>query len=53
MAYVPSFDRVRSRRSPLPVVVVLATFLALLGGFMFDTALRGQAASSPPVELRT
>ena len=53
MSDVPSFGRARSRRSPLPAVVVLSMFLALLGGFLFDTALLPQAAPPAPAELRT
>ncbi len=53
MSYVPSFNRVRSRKRPVGAVVVVATFLALLGGFMFDTARLGPASPQSPAELRT
>jgi hypothetical protein len=53
MSNVPSFSRARSRKSPLGVVVVVATSLALMGGFLFDTARLGPAAPQAPAELRT
>jgi hypothetical protein len=53
MSYAPSFSRVRSRKSPLGVVVLVATSLALLGGFLFDTARLGPSAPQAPAELRT
>jgi hypothetical protein len=53
MSDAPSFDRARSRKSPLGVVVVVATSLALLGGFLFDTARLGPDAPPAPAELRT
>jgi DNA-directed RNA polymerase specialized sigma24 family protein len=37
----------------LPTWEGRATFLALLGGFIFDTGRRGQAAPSAPIELRS
>ena len=53
MSDAPSFTRARSRRSPLPIVVVVTMSLALLGGFMFDTARQPKAAQPVPVELRS
>jgi hypothetical protein len=53
MSNVPSFIRARSRKSPIGVVVVVATSLALMGGFLLDTARLGPAAPQAPAALRT
>jgi len=53
MSDAPSFSRARSHRSPIPVMVVVSMSLALLGGFLFDTARLPQAAPPPAAELRT
>jgi hypothetical protein len=53
MSDAPSFSRARTRRSPLPVVVVVTMSLALLGGFMFDTARTPRAAQPVPAELHS
>jgi len=53
MSNAPSFARARSRKSPLGVVVVVATSLLLLGGFVFDTARVGPGAPQATAELRT
>jgi hypothetical protein len=53
MSSTPSFTRARSRKSPFGVMVVVATSLALLGGFLFDTARLGPAAPQATTELRT
>jgi len=53
MSDAPSFSRARSRHSPLPVMVVVSMSLALLGGFLFDTARLPQAAPPAPAELRS
>ena len=52
MSDAPSISRARSRRSPLPIVVVTMS-LGLVGGFVPDTARQPQVAPSSPVELRT
>ena len=52
MSDAPSISRARSRRSPLPIVVVTMS-LGLVGGFVLDTARQPQVAPSSPVELRT
>jgi hypothetical protein len=53
MPYVPAFSRARSRKAPVGAVVVMTMFLALLGGFLFDTAGVGATSSEAPAELRT
>jgi hypothetical protein len=53
MSNAPSFARARSRKSPVGMVVVVATFLALVGGFLFDTARLGPGAPQATPELRT
>jgi len=53
MSNTPSFNRARSRKSPLGMVVVVATSLALLGGFLFDTARLGPDAPQATAELHT
>ena len=53
MSDAPSFSRARSHRSPIPVMVVVSMSLALLGGFLFDTARLPQAAPQAAAELRT
>ena len=53
MPSTPSFSFATSRRSLLPVIVVVTMSLALLGGFLFDTARLGQPTPATPVEART
>jgi hypothetical protein len=53
MPYVPTFRRATSRKAPVGAVVVMTMFLALLGGFLFDTAGVGLFSPPAPAELRT